>query len=308
MKKGLLISAVLALAFVALVVLIARGTADRPTKRTSAENLKKIALPPGLPIMFTSSQADKDAGEAYLHAISFYDKNRSVFNQGTPPVVLVDQLVQRLIDAKEAGRVPMGFLDQDIPMQPVARPDFDDALEIISPPPWTLPVVALERADQLMELGRTDRAFLIAQSVWALGQRLFGRNVRLINRLAGLDIMTTASQTMTSMTVMMAEGDKKLAAWDEAIDQVHAQWEPKIDVVRGVTPHIGDLIKLSQSDKDLTFRVAATLHLGVVKFNPRSRGNVRAIRKRIQAAMQSDQPMVARAATVAEGFTRDQLR
>jgi len=96
---------------------------------------------------------------------------------------------------------------------------------------------------------------------------------------------------------------------EDALKKVADAWVPKVGkILKSLRPQIGDLINIARNDKDLTFRVEATLQLGVVKFNPKTRGNLKAITSAIEDAKASEDPAISAAGNAAEAFTKEEMR
>jgi len=178
-----------------------------------------------------------------------------------------------------------------------AQPRFGQALEGIAE-------VALNHAHVLAQQGQVDQANQLNRAVWALGQRAYENNVLMYPRYTGLQLMAMAGQQCFELP---DQDQAALTQWSLALQTVRDQWEAKLPLIAGVAPHPGDLVNLALHDEDRTFRIAATLQLGIAKFKPGHRGNLRAIQSAIDAGRRDPDPLIVIAAGKADRLTRDQL-
>jgi len=81
-----------------------------------------------------------------------------------------------------------------------------------------------------------------------------------------------------------------------------------VRTIMGTDPHVGDLLNVAKNDEDRTFRIAATLQLGIAKFTDGNPGNRSAINAYLGEAKQSDDPMLAEAAAAADALTLEDFR
>ncbi len=287
------------------------GQADAPTSLTDTQGLKAQLLPKDLPAMSEPDDSGKpggpgepqvDAAVYYERAISLYDKQRGALPNTREHDELVAELCKLLIQAAQTRRVEAGFMDRHLPVQIGAEPDFADAVEAIYE-------LAIYQSAYRHTHQDPQGARELALAVWVFGRRMFEDNVRLYNRVVGLDMMESAG----SMLYEIATDDPRLDgdalhAWSEAINTIRQHWQPKLEVVMGLNPPIGDLINIALNDGDRMFRIEATLRLGIHQHGSIGRGNRRAIQNAIQSAMQSDDPTLAQAGRAAEALTLKQKR
>lgn len=301
MKLGIIVSFIIIVLIGVLGVVSFRGIADPPTAATSADKLVAIALPEGLGSIYQPAQPAEDATEFYAQAITYYQEHRQPLSEPQPQERFTEPLTDLLIQAMQRGRVQRGFLDQHIPVQPGAEPDFGDALE-------SIPGVVLLRAGELFERGDTARAVLAVQAVWALGRRAFAQNDRLYIRRWGIPIMADAGEQLFAWAEQLdTVNDEQIHDWASAINDVERAFRAKDNLISAADPHIGDLVNISRHDQGLTFRVAATLKLGVMQFNPGNRGNRRMIHQALAEAAAANEPLLVQAGKAAQAMTREQL-
>jgi hypothetical protein len=280
------------------------GQADGPTRLTNSEGLKAQRLPgpTGATAMSVPGNPQDDAAVYYERAISLYDEKRSALPDTREHDELVAELCGLLQQAANAGHIDAGFMDSHIPVEIGAEPDFGDAVEAV----YELAIYqSAYRYTHADPQGARD----IAVAVWVFGQRMFEHNSRLYNRNTGLDMMESAG----SMLYQMAADDptldtEALRDWSQAINTIRQSWQPKLEVVLGLAPPIGDLVNIALNDGDRMFRIKATLRLGVHKHASISWANRRAIQSAIQSAIDSDDPMLAQAGRAADAMTLKQKR
>ena len=302
MKLGIIVSLVIVILIGVLGFVSFRGIADPPTAATSAEKLVKISLPTDLGSLYQPTQPTEDATESYAKVIAFYQEHHQPLSEPRPQERFTDPLTDLLIEAMRRGRVQHGFLDQHIPVQPASEPDFGDALEAI-------PGLVLFRANELYEGGNTQHAVAAVRAVWALGRRAFEQNDRLYVRRWGLPIMIDAGDQLFAWADQTdAIPLEKIQAWASAITEVERAFREKDNIISAAEPHIGDLLNIAQHDQDLTFRVAATLKLGVMQYNPGNRGNQRVILQTLTETANATEPLLAQAGKAAQAVTREQVR
>lgn len=301
MKLGWIISIAAVLAILVALVVAMIIQPDPPTDATAAEHLVKVKLPDDLPPMFTPRSPAANASAIYRDVIGQYNSRRNMFEQGQDTTSQVESIADLLIKAMYAGIVEQGFLDSFIPVRVGEQPSFGDALEAIAG-------LSLDEAAARYDRDEQDDAVTLTLAVWALGQRAFTHNTRLYPRYTGLRLMHSAGQQLYAWSDDDAIDHELLLRWAEALDAVQLAWQEKVKLVMSVDPHIGDLLNIAQHDEDKTFRVAATLRLGIIKYAPGHRGNSRAIQRAIDEAMADDDPMIARAGEAADDLTREQMR
>lgn len=302
MKLGIIISVVLLIVLGLLGFVAFRGVADGSSNATASEMLVKMDLPSDLPPLFISSVPNGNAARTYDKAIELYVDHRREFNSEMPRVDLINTLVSLLIDAVQHERVNQGFLDKHVPVQPGATPDFDDALE-------SIPGIVLARADEMYQDGNAARAVLAARAVWAFGQRAFQNNTRLYIRIQGLAIMLDAGDKLFQWTSEVGDrGAKNVREWMAVAHEIDQRWRGKYELIARLKPRVGDLLNIAQNDEDPSFRIAAILKLGLTKFHPGGRGNMRMITATIEDAKGDSNALIVQAGIAAAGLTRDQMR
>ena len=292
-----LVVLVMALALVVFMY----GFADPPTSVTSESALVKQTLPGDLPALVTPAKPQADAGAYYEQAIELFNENPRVLERTREHDEMVEGLSELLLQASDAGQIVDGFLDGHIPVKNGADPDYGEAIESMNE--WVL-----EHAVMVYSKGEKDKARNLALAVWLFGQRLFEHSDRLYHKNTGLDMMTSAG----SMLILLAERDEKLdrevlSKWGAALDEISRKWQPKIMATVGPNPHPGDLVNIALNDQDRMFRVEATLKLGIQRYTV-DRGNRRAMNQAIQAAIASDDPMLAEAGRAADAVTLQEMR
>lgn len=308
MKPRYVITAV---AFVPLLVaaVLLYGVADGPTSKTRGEVLAVQSLR-AMPDQFLNIVPDGDpaidAGELYEQAIQLCIKHEGVLERTREHDELVDQLCELLMQAMH-GRVQIGFLDGHIPVAFGAQPDYGPALE-------NLYTWVLERAAKDYTVDTSMESSMPAWSIFIFGQRLFEHGDRLYHRNTGLDMMESAGRLLYDMQLGYAETGLsvgsdavKLRAWAERIDAIRRAWQPKLMIVKGTDPHPGDLVNIALNDEDPMFRFEATLVLGIHRYGA-ERGNRRAMNRAIQAAIASEDPLLAEAGRAADALTLEQKR
>lgn len=294
---------IIAVAFVPLLVAAALlyGVADGPTSVTNAEALSERVLPVGLPALTKPGNPDDDAGVYYEQAIGLLAEYPGVLTRTREHDALVDELCELLLSAAEAGHIEPGFMDGHIPVQNGALPDYGEAIESIHE--WVI-----YRSAALFTHSEPDRARELAIAVWVFGRRMFEQDVRLYNRNTGLDMMESAGGMLFEMSAQDPSLDTEtLRAWSEAITKIRKAWQPKLEVMLGVDPHPGDLVNIALNDGDRMFRVEATLRLGIHRYGV-ERGNRRAMNRAIQAAIDSEDALLAEAGRAADALTLEQKR
>jgi len=304
MKLGIILSVALVVLIGVVALLLNYSPADSPTNRTSADKLQLAELPADLPAMFTSAKPEASATALYLAAIDFYNQNKRVFGQGSPPSRVSEELARLLIDAMNAGQANAPIADAAIPMKPKGEAEISDAL-------WGIPGAVLEYAGTLRDGTAGDKAIALqsCHAVFAFGERLFRNSKRLPPRIVGLAMMRDAGGVMYYLLDGQPAQQAGLSKWADAIKVIESKWTPKNEQILGsVKPPVADLIRLARDDQDTSFRVEATLMLGVAKFNAGTKGNLAAIQEAIAALREDSNPMIAEAAAAAEAYTVEELR
>jgi len=302
---------------VAIVVLAAPawllwyGVSDSPTWTSEPGALTKQQLPTDLPPLFPESGAGgvRSAAPIYEQLLTLYQNNHDTLPRTPAYDKLVDQACELWIESASASVTQPDFLDHHIPIRIGTQPDYNDALERAYED-------ALMRAAELYQRGDTEQAVGLMQSVWVLGRRLFTGHVRLYHRVIGLDMMESAGGMLYDVAVMESgtppgpiSNDRlaDLHRWSDAIRQIRQAWQRKMETIMHVSPHPGDLINIALHDEDRTFRIEATLRLGIHRYGA-SRGNRRLMEQAIQHAIDSDDPMWSQAGIAAQALTLEDKR
>lgn len=277
------------------------GQADGPTSVTNERAMALQTFPADLPVLSEPGEPNTDAAGFYERAILLYAENTDALTRTRKYDERVDGLCGLLLQAAAAGKVEAGFMDGHIPVTIGAQPDYGDAIENIYE-------YVIVRAAELYTRGDTAGGRDLALAVWVFGGRLFAHNTLYYHRVVGLDMMESAG----SILFEMAEKDDSLdpaalRAWSAAIKDIRSAWQPKLEIVMGIDPHPGDLVNIALNDADRTFRVEATLRLGIHRYGA-DRGNRRAMQRAIAAAINSDDPMIAEAGRAADALTLEEKR
>lgn len=303
MPKALFISTVAAfiLTIVLVFIFFARGRADSPTSATAPEKLKKVSLPGQLSPLYEIRDANASASDLYLQAMEYYMRHRSQFSSKGKDEHSA-KVADMLIEAMHAGLVTPGFVDDKLPMKPgrAGVNDWSDAFGGIG-------LAAVLHARHEGDRNNTARATEVAKAAFAYGHRLYEANYRLPVRDVGLQTMSQASLLIQSYAPQGDPVIERARKWTQAIDQVRGQWKPKLAILQSTTPHVGDTLNMAANDEDPSFRVEATSVLGLIKWNPRGRGNARAVKSAIEEALDSDDPMIRQAAEAADAMTREDI-
>jgi hypothetical protein len=304
---GIAISLAIFAFFGGLIYVSTLGVVDAPTPDTAPEKLAKQTLPADLTPLYDVTEPREDAKAIYYDAIAFYLQQRNRFGSSNPPRALVLELGSALVEASKAGRVSKPFLDERVEVSLVSDPDFGDALEAV-------PRVVLDEVDRVMEEGDLQTARTLASGVFAFGHRAFVHAERFYVRWIGLGTMQQALSSLYQIAnerplIERERRHEVLEPWAQAVDGLQKDvWTHKAQIVTGLEPQVGDLINIAKNDEDVSFRVRATLQLGVVKFNAGSVGNERGIKEAIEQLKEDENPLVAKAAEVAAQMTREDLR
>jgi hypothetical protein len=301
MKLGIILSVVLVILVSVVGTIAYRGIADDPTPRTAPEKLVKVALPAGLPAVFTPDEPSADATPVYQQAVAYYKAHTKELDPQKFNSRAADELAALLVTGMKAGKVSTPLFDEMIPVVPGALPEFGDALEVI-------PAVVLGRAAQLEKAGDKAGAELNTLAVFAFSQRLFENSVRLYIRNVGLGNLPAAGMQLYPLLDDQPAKQEALAKWGKAVEGIGKTWDDRLQFVLSVRPQIADLIVLSLHDQDMTFRLEAVLKLGVMKFNAGGRGNRRVLADAIATLQNDPDPVIAYAAKAADEFTIEQMR
>lgn len=298
MKLGIAISILIVLLIGAFFVFGVRGVADPATSATSKAKLARLTLPVGTPFTI-DFETTGNANVRYADVFRYFRANQRDLNSDEPIAAKADELIGKFIYASKAPDVTKPFLDDQIPLEAGGgMVDEAAAFELA-------PQSAMYRADELWRKGDKARAQEAAKAVWLFGQRAFEHSTRFSNRYNGIGTMLFVYGTMQGWDPALAE---PMRPWADPLMQGVRAWEEKISVVRSNPPKVGDLLNVARHDEDLTFRIEATLWLGVARWNPRTTANEREIDKAIEEASASSDPTLAKAAQYARTLTREQLR
>ena len=304
MKLGIVISLVIVIAFAGFGFYLWYGKPVAATSATAQGRLAQVELPSDLPAMFTPSEQDAIGNPRYADAMKYYYREESALRPGNEDPEVVERLADLYIHAMNAARMDDELFDKAYPIK-LGRE--------FSPPPSdparATPSILLAHARALYDEGQTDRGFLITQAVWSFGERLFRHSVRLHNREIGIAVMQAALVNFREMAVQFDEPEETIGAWSRALDKVRATWDPKLkNVLKAAEFNVADMIRLAQADDDRTFRVEATLRLGLAKFRITGRGDERAVQTAIDEAKASDDWMIQQAGESADALTEEEFR
>jgi len=290
------------LVVVAVALSIHLRTGDGPTSVTEGEALRKQTLPDTAAGFTFPTDPEVDAATDYEQLIRLYGEHPDTLPKTREHDELIAGLSSLFIKAARSGRVKQGFIDRHIPIEIGALPDFDDALESA----YELAIFESARRYTHQD---PQGARELAVAVWVLGERMFKHNDRLYGKVVGLDMMESAGAILFEMSEDDPAIDgEALAFWSSAITGIRSAWQPKLEVMLGVTPPIGDLVNITVNDEDRMFRIEATLRLGIFKHAAGSGGNRQMILRSIDQAIASDDPMISQAGRAAEALTLEQKR
>jgi len=284
---------------VALAIHLRGG--EGPTSVTRGKALRKQTLSDHLATFSLPADTEADAAAIYEQMIRLYGEHADALPKTREHDALIAGVSGLLIEAAGAGHVERGFIDQHIPVQIGAGPDFDDAVESVYE-------LAIYESARRYTHEDPQGARELALAAWVLGERMFRHNDRLYARVVGLDLMESAGGLLHEMSADDPTIDREaLASWSSAITAIRRAWQPKLQVLMGVDPPIGDLVNLAMNDEDRMFRIEATLRLGIFK-HAAGGGNRRMILRSINQAIDRDDPMIAEAGRAAQALTLEQKR
>ncbi len=283
------------LLILAVILLTAMfGGGDIATAASSPQALSMKSLPAGLPPVISPARPSEDAAPLYEKAFEAYLIEDSVAFKKSPEKRA--NIADLLIEAMDAGQVPQGWLDDQMPLKPGnPEPQFKDALEGVYQQ-------AMLHGTDIYE-SDPKRAEQVAKAVWALGQRMYEKNVRLYPRYQGLEFMDGAADGLNVWSQSNA-GD----AWRQPIRDQVSKMKDKLSIIKLLHPNMADLTAIATKDKDPTYRVEAMLRLGSLKFAPGGKPNQRMVQGAISRGKKDSHPMVAQAAEAAEAFTIEEQR
>ncbi|MEX2216884.1 MAG: hypothetical protein WD768_22415 [Phycisphaeraceae bacterium] len=270
--------------------------------------LKKRDLA-GLPAI--GERGKGDASKAFAALLKYYDDNRKAIDPEGSAAEVGEKVIDLFLAIQTAGEVPGKTMDDMVPMQPQARPKFGAAL-------LELTLVAMHRAAVIHNRANAQskaRALGVAQAIWELGQSMFENSERVQLRTMGLELMRAGG---TELYNWSADGTKlgdAILKWVNAMNDFDNEyWGPKCEVLSTLlygeaqSPALADLTHTALNDEDLSWRIAATLELGRVKYSKRTPAQDRAMQAVIQTLMKDKNEKVAAAAKAAHEFTKEQVR
>ncbi len=310
MKIGILISTCLVAIIIVGMTLAMRGSIDRRTDY-SAPKMLEVRSFSGLPALVEINQGDASA--VYDEMITFYNDYRATLDTiDSVEAEQAEKCIDLLIKAQEAGTITSKYIDSKIPLVPNAAPEFAGAFQVIAD-------VAMHRAEELRQRNQEqkDRAMKAAKAAFALGQTLFEKSNRVPIRTAGIAIMTSGGTPLFNWSGEGNELAQNVTKWTEAInDLIENHWKGKSEVVYSLrlnTPDlratVGDLLAYATEDKDVSWRVEATLALGRAKYMVGAgKGNNRGILSTIAKLKDDPEKLVADAAKAADAYTREDVK
>lgn len=310
MKIGILISTCLVAIIIVGMTIGLRGQVDKRTD-FSAPKMLEVRNFSGLPALVEIGSGDASA--AYDEMIAFYNEYRATLDTiDAVETELSEKAIDLLIKAHEAGTITSGYIDAKIPLAPNAAPEFGGALQVIAD-------VAMHRAEELRQRNeeQKERAMKAAKAAFALGQTLFEKSRRVPIRTTGIAIMTSGGTPLYNWSGEGNEFAQTMQKWTDAINElIENHWKGKSEVVYSLrlnTPDvratIGDLIAYATLDKDVSWRVEATLALGRAKYMVGAgKGNNRGILSTIAKLKNDPDKLVADAAKAAEAYTREDVK
>jgi hypothetical protein len=298
---GIVISVVIVAVFSAVAIVQFRGFPDPPTRASRPEALQPITLPGDLPPLYQPTGSDTDATRLYERAMAFYLDNKRALDDTRAGNLMKQELADLLIEAMRTSQVSRPFMDDHLPVVPGARAGNEDAFERV-------PELVLSWAQWQRENGREARAEQAARGVFAMGHRGFEKSVRFYYRFLGTYYMIKAWEELYALAEDNPELQDQIMPWQVPLGDLYAKLDKKAQLVNITNPNIGDLVVFATEDQDPTWRVEATLRLGLMKFKPGSRGNERAILSAIEDAKDDPHPMVQEAAHAADHLTVEEFR
>lgn len=302
MKLGIFISIAFVLILTVVIIVKVIPHADSPTAATAPDTLGKVTLAEDMPRLYQITNVSDNAMTHYHAAIEYYQRHRNDLQRSTPSDEHADALADHLIKAMHAGRVPEGFLDKQTEIKVGMGQNTGDL-----PAVATAVLKVLEDRAKQETLDEKDRETALA--LFALGERAFRRNVLIGNRQFGLSLMIDGAGYLGAFSLQeQGRTTDELNATSEAVNRIVDAWMPKLRTIMGTDPHVGDLLNVAKNDEDRTFRIAATLQLGIAKFTDGNPGNRSAINAYLGEAKQSDDPMLAEAAAAADALTLEDFR
>jgi hypothetical protein len=301
LKIGIFLSAAVVILFVMLLLLNRGEPATRPTSDSGSAMLALQAVPDNAPSLHTPANPDANGDEAYHRALSFFTEHEKVLGAVNVHDELAEQWGALFVEAAKAGRVSEGFLDKSSSMTPVARGPYSAALQ-------EAPRVVLSRAQTLFDQGHKQRAIEMGRAMWALGLRGYTKNNRANERFLSLWCMEMAHDALRDWLGEDGDEAKALKFWGSHIQTMNRSFKHKYELLMRQGPNIGDVIRIANEDQDPTFRMEATLKLGVLQFAPKNKANLKLMQQTFERNRKDANPLVAKAAAEAQAMTVDQIR
>lgn len=230
-----------------------------------------------------------DVTELYLRLINFYLKHRADLSKQEPDPNMVTGLMGLLVETGCGGHIRHRFLDEQIAWDLNATVRFTDALD-------DLMYVGLSEANRRDRAGDRPGA---AGAIWSLRHLGFEHNQRLYPRYAALGMMLYACAQLKRVLPV-----EKTRQWSDALKSIAKVWKQKLLVFATSSPQIGDLLNVARHDQDPTFRIAATIKLSIAKFYTGTSSN----RLAIQKALKNSDPLIRKAAKLADTTTKQEAR
>lgn len=309
MKWGILISLVLLAILITATIITTRGFPDKPSSlTTNPDNLKTFdgGRLPALP----GSPGGGDGTAAFDALVKEYLANSADLQAqaaDNSPLTDGQRIADMFLQLYKAGPPSAAAIDSLVPMKP--RASCDIAFNVLAG-------VAMRQADELLEKDR-EKAKQIATAVFTTGSWIFSNTKRLPMKGMGLIVMIEGLDRLYNWSKKDADLAPAADAWMAALNNFQEKnYNPKFDLVvavetksGGKQKNYGDLLKICFDDKDIAWRVEATLSLGIAKFAPnRGRGNDRAILNAIENLKSDKEPLVAQAAKAADAMKKDDVR
>lgn len=210
-----------------------------------------------------------------------------------------------------ASSIPANAFDAKIPPKYFESSELRDELSVLGK-------AVRMQVDAHNEEAQFDEAQGIAVSYFNFGKQVFEKNIRLKSRQRGLAIMRSALSTMGRINYARYDDgeiekedrnkfNEKTMAWSAAIKKLEGAWNGKLKTTESVNqakgmPNTADLIKIAKEDRDLTFRVWASLRLGYALYERGDMGSQNAIKSAIEDLKADSEKMVANAATQGESI------
>ncbi|MCC5828158.1 MAG: hypothetical protein JJU36_01805 [Phycisphaeraceae bacterium] len=279
-----------------VLMLMWRGNPDKPTQRTSAQNLRLSELAP-LDPLFPTPYRPGSASDTYRELID-------AFSQGVnPPQAAIDEHLKTLVDAMSLQDVRQGYLDELVPLSPLPdAPALRGMGELVTQ--------VVQKSLAMYQRNQQREAIELARAGFVFTYRAYHNNHRLLIRDIALEQMAVMCRQIQMLARQLDPSTANLAErWEQVINSHRERWAPKLDqVLRRMRPNVADVIRIAERDEDSSFRQEAVLTLARLKFQQENHANVRQIQAAIDRLLKSSDPMIREAAEVADRFTRDDFR